>query len=337
MKLVGCGTALVTPFRADGAVDEAALRALVDWQIGAPVSRSHARASAHADESGEGGTSGASRGEVQGEVQGIDWLVACGTTGETPTLSHEEWLLVIRIVAAQAALRVPVWAGCTANSTRDGVERAQQAAAIPGVNAILTANPFYNKPGQEGQFQHFRAIARAVEPFPVVLYNIPGRTGVNLEPATVVRLAEACENIVAVKESSGNLAQITELMTLMPRSFSVYSGDDAMALGVMGVGGAGLVSVASNVIPQPMAAMIHAALTNDWPTARRLNHTYFPLLLANFLEPSPGPVKALLAMMGRLHETYRLPMLPVTAATRERLQALAGKLGLLEDVAATRA
>ncbi len=312
MDLVGCGTALVTPFRADGAVDETALRALVDWQI-APMSTR---------EPGEPGT------------RGVDWLVACGTTGETPTLSYHEWLEVLRAVASQARGRVPVWAGATSNSTREAVERALQAAAIPGISAVLSAGPFYNKPSQEGQFQHFNAIARALDPFPLVLYNVPGRTGVNLEPATVARLAESSENIVAVKESSGSLAQITELLTLVPRRFAVYAGDDAMALGVLGAGGAGLVSVASNVIPAEMTQMVHAAIANDWPTARRLNRTYFPLVIANFLEPNPGPVKALLAMMGRIHETYRLPMLPVTAATRERLHALAGRLGLLEDVPA---
>ena len=268
---------------------------------------------------------------------GVDWLVACGTTGETPTLSQEEWLQVLGAVASQAAERVPVWAGCSSNSTREAVERAQAAAAIPGITAILTANPYYNKPSQDGQFHHFQSIAKAISPTPVVLYNIPGRTGVNLEPATVLRLAEACENISAIKESSGNLAQITELVTLAPRGFSIYAGDDAVALGVMGIGGAGLVSVASNVIPTEMAGMIHAALLNDWPTARRLNHTWFPLMLADFLEPNPGPIKALLAMTGRIHETYRLPMLPITAATRKRLHALADRLGLLEGAPAEHA
>ncbi len=304
MDLVGCGTALITPFRADGAVDEASLRALVNWQIGSP------------------------------SVPGVDWLVACGTTGETPTLTHHEWAHVLQTVASEAAGRVPVWAGSSSNSTREAVERAEHAAAIPGIGAVLTASPFYNKPSQEGQFQHFQAIARAVDPFPVVLYNIPGRTGINLEPATVARLAETCENIRGIKESSGNLAQITELLTLVPRRFSVYAGDDAMALGVLGAGGAGLVSVASNVIPAEMAQLVRAALAGDWPTARRLNHAYFPLILANFLEPNPGPVKALLAAMGRIHETYRLPMLPVTAATRERLHAIADRLGLLENTPA---
>ena len=309
MNPVGCGTALVTPFRADGALDLPALERLVEWQIGeAPT--------------GE---------RAAGEVAGVDWLVACGTTGETPTISHEEWREVITTMALKAAGRIPVWAGCTANSTRTAVELAQEALEIPGVSAVLTANPYYNKPNQEGQFQHFAAIAKAVAPHAVVLYNIPGRTGANLEPATVARLADAHENIVGVKESSGNLTQITELLTLVPREFSVYSGDDAMALGVLGVGGAGLVSVASNAIPREMTTLVHAALENDWATARRLNQTYYRLMLTNFLEPNPGPIKALLAMMGRLHETYRLPMMPVTASTRERLRALADELQLLEQ------
>lgn len=310
MELVGCGTAIVTPFRADGALDEDALRALVNWQIGDPVS--------------------------PGEVSGVDWLVACGTTGETPTLSHAEWRSVLSLTGETAAGRVPVWAGCTSNSTRHAVELAEEAAAIAGVTAILSANPFYNRPSQEGQFQHFQAVARALAPFPVVLYNIPSRTGVNLLPETVVRLASSCDNIVGIKESSGNMAQITELITLVGRGFSVYAGDDAMALGVLGAGGAGLVSVGSNILPIELATMVRAALSNDWATARRIMRTHMPMLLANFSEPSPGPVKAVLAMMGRIHETYRLPVMPVTAETREKLRGLAQGLGLLEHTAATR-
>jgi 4-hydroxy-tetrahydrodipicolinate synthase len=290
----GCGTAIVTPFRSDGSLDEQALYSLVQWQI----------------------------------ESGIDWLVACGTTGETPTLSDEEWLQVLRIVAEAAAGRVPVWAGCTHNATRQAVERARIAASVPGITAILTANPYYNKPTQEGHFEHFKAVARAVE-LPVVLYNIPSRTGANLEPATVLRLIEAAENIRGVKESSGNLAQITELITQTPRDFRVFAGDDNMALGVLGAGGAGLVSVASNEIPAEMARMVNAALENDWRTARLLNRKYFRLMQANFWETSPGPVKAILAMMGKLGENYRLPMLPVSPATRSRLERLAGELGLL--------
>jgi len=290
----GCGTALVTPFRQDGSLDEHALYSLAQWQV----------------------------------ESGIDWLVACGTTAETPALTDDEWLQVLRIVTEAVAGRIPVWAGCSHNATRQAVERARQAERIPGVTAILTANPYYNKPTQEGQFEHFKAIARAVD-LPVVLYNIPSRTGVNLEPATVLKLIETAENIRGVKESSGNLPQITELITQAPRDFCVYAGDDNMALGVIGVGGAGLVSVASNQIPSEMAELIHAALSNDWNTARRLNRKFYRLLLANFWETSPGPVKAIMSMMGKLGENYRLPMVPVAPATRARLERVAGELGLL--------
>ncbi len=294
MTLSGCGTALVTPFRGDGVLDEETLSKLVDWQI----------------------------------ESGIRFLVACGTTAETPTLTHEEWLRVIRIVTEAAAGRVPVLAGCTHNSTVEAVARAGEAASVPGVSGLLTANPFYNKPGQEGQYRHFRAIAEAV-PCPVVLYNIPSRTGVNLEPATILRLAEDVPNIQGVKESSGNVQQIAELIHRLPSNFAVLSGDDQMALPVIALGGAGLVSVASNEIPRPMARMITAALQNDWTTARALNRRYFPLITANFWESSPGPVKCVMALMGRIQENYRLPIVPVTPATREKLKALAEELGLL--------
>jgi 4-hydroxy-tetrahydrodipicolinate synthase len=291
---IGCGTALVTPFRQDGSLDEQALYSLTQWQV----------------------------------ENGIDWLVACGTTAETPTLDDDEWLRVLRIITEAAAGRIPVWAGCTHNATRQAVERAKLAARVPGVAAILSANPYYNKPTQEGQFEHFKAVAQAVD-LPVMLYNIPSRTGVNLEPATVLKLIEAAPNIVGIKESSGSLAQITELITLAPRNFRVYSGDDNLALAIIGVGGVGLVSVASNEIPDEMAKMVRAALANDWATARRLNRKNYRLMLANFWETSPGPVKAILAMMGKLGEHYRLPMLPVSPATRTRLEKLAGEMGLL--------
>jgi 4-hydroxy-tetrahydrodipicolinate synthase len=294
MDLIGCGTALVTPFHADGAIDEQALYALTQWQI----------------------------------ESGIDWLVACGTTAETPSLNDEEWLQVIRIVTEAAAGRVPVWVGCTHNATREAVQRARIAAQVPGVTAILTANPYYNKPGQEGQYQHFKAIAQAIE-LPVVLYNVPGRTSANLEPATILRLIEDAPNIAGVKESSGSLPQITELVTQAPRSFSVYAGDDNMALGAIGVGARGLISVASNEIPAEMARMVQEALTGDWPVARQINRKYYRLIQANFWETNPGPVKAVMAMMGKLQEHYRLPMVPVSQATRSRLERLAGELGLL--------
>ncbi len=300
MKLTGCGTALVTPFAtsagAEPPIDEAALRSLVEWQI----------------------------------ASGIDFLVACGTTAETPTLNDEEWLRVIHIVAETAGGRVPVWAGCTHNATREAVDKARTAAKVPGVTAILSANPYYNRPTQEGQFQHFKAVAESVE-LPVVLYNIPGRTGANLEPATVARLVETAPNIEAVKESSGQLGQITELIHLLPEGFRVFSGDDPIALPVISVGGAGLISVASNQIPSEMSQMVHAASNNDWRLARSLNRKYFRLMQANFWETSPGPVKAVLAMMGKIAEEYRLPMVPVAPSTRERLQKLATELGLLAD------
>ena len=288
----------MTPFVANGGgeppIDEAALCSLVEWQI----------------------------------ASGIDFLVACGTTAETPTLNDEEWLQVIRVVAETSGGRIPVWAGCTHNATREAVAKARTAARVPGVTAILSANPYYNRPTQEGQFQHFKAVADAVE-LPVVLYNIPGRTGANLEPATVARLVEAAPNIEAVKESSGQLGQITELIHLLPNGFKVFAGDDPIALPVISVGGAGLVSVASNEIPAAMARMTRAALAGEWDSARDINRRYFRLMQANFWETSPGPVKAVMAMMGRIFEEYRLPMVPVAAGTREKLGKLAAQLGLL--------
>jgi 4-hydroxy-tetrahydrodipicolinate synthase len=294
MILRGCGTALVTPFRSDGRLDEETLTKLVEWQI----------------------------------ESGVHFLVACGTTAETPTLTHEEWLRVIGIVAETAAGRVPVLAGCTHNSTLEAVARAGEAASVPGVSGLLTANPFYNKPNQEGQYRHFRAIAEAVS-CPVVLYNIPSRTGANLEPATILRLAEDVPNIQGVKESSGNLQQIAELIHMLPPHFTVLSGDDIIALPVIALGGAGLISVASNEIPAEMARLVAAALDGDWATARALNRRYFRLLTANFWDSSPGPVKCVMAMMGRLQENYRLPIVPVSKATHEKLKVLAEELGLL--------
>jgi 4-hydroxy-tetrahydrodipicolinate synthase len=294
MELRGCGTALVTPFHPDTTIDVEALAALVEWQI----------------------------------ASGIQFLVACGTTAETPSLSDREALDVIRIIVRVAAGRVPVVAGCTHNATREAVERAKAVAAVRGVNAILTANPYYNKPTQEGQYQHFRAIAESV-PLPVVIYNIPGRTAANLEPATVARLACDCPNLCAVKESSGNLQQITELVHLLHETkVHVLAGDDNIALAAVAVGATGLVSVASNEIPAEMQQMINAALGNDWETARALQRKYYPLMLANFWETSPGPVKHVLARMGRISPVWRLPMVPPSPAVAARLDALIAPLGL---------
>ena len=294
MQLRGCGTALVTPFHQDGSVDEAALRNLVSWQI----------------------------------ESGIDFLVPCGTTGETPTLTHEEWLHVIDVTIEAAAGRVPIVAGATSNSTNDAVEKAKEVASRPGVNAILTASPYYNKPTQEGQYRHFKAIAEAVPDTPIVLYNVPGRTAANLEPSTVARLAEI-PNIIGVKEASGNMTQIAEAIHAVPETFQVFSGDDAVTLPVIALGGVGIISVASNEIPHEMAEMTRAALNNDWLTARNLQRKYLPLMQANFIESSPLPVKAVLAMMGKIEEVYRLPLLPMRRDTRSRLQRIAAEAGLI--------
>ncbi len=295
MELSGCGTALVTPFRGDGAVDERALVKLVDWQI----------------------------------ESGINFLVPCGTTGEASTLNEEEMLRVVELVVATTAGRLPVFAGCTHNSTSEAVAKAKKLAKVQGLTGLLTANPYYNRPGQEGQYQHFRAIADAVE-LPILLYNIPSRTGVNLEPATTLRLAEI-PNIIGVKESSGNLGQITELITRAPEHFKILAGDDGLALPVIALGGAGLVSVASNAIPVQMAHMVSAALAGRWPSARKINREYFRLMQAHFWEPSPAPVKAVMAMLGLIEDKLRLPMVPVTDATRNKLETLRQELGLLHE------
>ncbi len=295
MKLRGCGTALVTPFKQDGSVDFAAQRALVEWQI----------------------------------ESGIDFLVPCGTTGETPTLTHDEWLQVIRQTVEVNHGRVPIVAGATSNNTAEAVEKAKEVAAIKGVDAILTASPYYTKPTQEGQYQHFKAIAEAVDK-PLVLYNVPGRTAANIETATLLRLAKI-PNIVAVKEASGSLPQIMDICAQKPEHFAVLSGDDALTLPILSVGGVGLISVASNQIPKELAEMVRAALSNDWATARKLHNRFLPLMNANFLESNPGPVKAVLAMMGRIEETYRLPMVPMRPENRVKLEKIAAEAGVLKN------
>ena len=302
MQLRGCGTALVTPFRQDGSIDDAALRNLVAWQV----------------------------------ESGIDFLVPCGTTGETPTLTHDEWLYVIDTTIEIVAGRVPVVAGATSNSTQHAVEKAKEIAARPGVNAILTASPYYNKPTQEGQYRHFKAIAEAVGDKPIIVYNVPGRTGANIEPGTLARLAES-PNIVGVKEASGSMTQIAEVINAVPERFLVFSGDDAVTLPVISLGGVGIISVASNEIPHEMSAMTRAALNNDWTTARSLHRKYLPLMQANFTESSPMPVKAVLAMMGRIEEVYRLPLVPMRRDTRSRLQKVAAEAGLIAKPAAAAA
>jgi len=298
MQVRGCGTALVTPFHQDGSLDETALRNLVAWQI----------------------------------ESGIDFLIPCGTTGETPTLTHDEWLRVIEITVEVAEGRVPIVAGATSNSTHDAVEKAKEVAARPGVDVILTASPYYNKPTQEGQYRHFKAIAEAAGK-PILLYNVPGRTGANIEPGTLARLAEV-PNILGVKEASGNITQIAEVLNAVPEHFLVFSGDDAITLPVVALGGVGIISVASNEIPAEMAGMTRAALNNDWATARSIHRKYLPLMQANFIESNPLPVKAVLAMLGRIEEVYRLPLLPMRRDTRSKLQKIATEVGLIAKPAA---
>src|SRR5215813_6691531 len=300
MKLQGCGTALITPFKQDQSIDELSLRELVAWQV----------------------------------ESGIHFLVPCGTTGETPTLSREEWLRVIDITIDVAKGKVPIVAGATSNSTVEAVEKAKEVAKRRGVDAILTASPYYNKPTQEGQYQHFKAIAEAVDK-PLVLYNVPGRTAANIEPATLARLSKI-PNIIAVKEASGSMTQIAEALNVVPDDFIVLSGDDAVTLPVISLGGQGIISVASNVIPAELSQMTQAALDGNWTGARKLHRQYLPLMQALFLESNPMPVKCVLAMMGRIEENYRLPMLPVKPETRTKLERVAAEASLLAERVAVR-
>ncbi len=298
MNLRGCGTALVTPFRQDGSVDETALRGLVNWQI----------------------------------ESGIDFLVPCGTTGETPTLTHDEWLRVVDLTIEVGGGRVPIMAGATSNNTREAVEKTKEMSSRAGVDYILTATPYYNKPTQEGVYQHFKAIAEASTK-PLVLYNIAGRTGTNIETPTLLRLAEL-PNVAGVKEASGNIGQIAEVCASVPEDFLVFSGDDAITLAVIGLGGVGIVSVVSNEIPGEMSRLTRAALDNKWSEARSLFRKYLPLMQANFIESNPGPAKAVLTMMGRIEENYRLPLVAMKKENRAKLEKIAAEVGLLQPQSA---
>jgi 4-hydroxy-tetrahydrodipicolinate synthase len=291
-KLRGCGTALVTPLNDDRTIDEAALQSLAEWQIS----------------------------------EGIDFLVPCGTTGESATLTDEEMRQVVGIVLKTARGRVPVVAGAGSNDTAHVIELARGYERM-GVRGLLSVTPYYNKPTQEGLFQHFRAIAESTS-LPIIVYNVPPRTNVNILPDTLMRLAEI-PNIVGVKEASGDISQIAEIITRVPADFKVFSGDDSMTLPVVAVGGIGVISVASNEVPRLMTKLTRAALEGDWTEARRLNRELFPLMKANFIEASPGPVKAGLVLMGRIKENYRLPIVPVTGATREKLRGILAELRVL--------
>src|SRR6516164_1823610 len=299
MKLRGCGTALVTPFRSDGSVDEMALHQLVRWQVDS----------------------------------GIDFLVPCGTTGETPTLSHDEWLRVIDVTIETAQGRVPIMAGATSNNTQEAVAKAREASERSGVDFILSATPYYNKPTQDGVYRHFRAVADASQK-PIILYNIAGRTGTNIDTPTLRRLADI-PNIIGVKEASGNISQIAEVCASMPEDFLVFSGDDAITLAVIGLGGVGIVSVVSNEIPAEMTRMTQAALANKWDVARSIFRKYLPLMQANFIESNPIPAKAVLSMMGRIEEVYRLPLLPMRPENRMKLEKVVSEVGLLQPHSVT--
>jgi len=288
----GCGTALVTPFDSSGALDEKAIRSLARRQID----------------------------------QGIHFLVPCGTTGETPTLSPDERRRVVELVVEEAGGKVPVLAGAGGYHTAEVVEAAK-AMHDAGAQGLLSVTPYYNKPTPEGLFQHYSAIAEAT-PLPIVVYNVPSRTGCNVTPETLVRLA-SIPNVAAVKEASGNINQISEVCRTVPEGFIVLSGDDAMTLPAMAVGAQGLISVASNECPAEMALLVEAAEKGDFADARERHQRLLPLLTANFTESNPIPVKAAMALMGLCEESFRLPMVPPKAATREVLaEALAG-LGLI--------
>jgi 4-hydroxy-tetrahydrodipicolinate synthase len=290
----GVGTALVTPFTKSGAIDEAGVRRLVARQI-------------------EGG---------------IQFVVPCGTTGESPTLTRDEHLRVVALVVQEAAGRVPVLAGAGGYNTHEVAELARACEAI-GANGILSVTPYYNKPTQAGLIRHYETIATATS-LPIVLYNVPGRTGCNIEPKTVARLASV-SNIVGVKEASGNMTQICEVCRLVPDDFIVLSGDDAMTLPMMAVGAQGVISVVSNVSPDGMVSIVQAAARGDFESARKAHERLLPLMLVSFVESNPIPVKSAMAMMGLVEEVYRLPMVPPSDASRARISEV---LNALEMVAA---
>ena len=296
----GCATALVTPFKADGAIDEDPLRALVDRQI----------------------------------TGGVRLLVPCGTTGESATMSEAEDQRVIAITVEVARGRARVIAGTGSNSTAAAIEYSQSAREL-GADAMLQVAPYYNTPTQEGLYTHFRAIAEAIPATPIVLYNVPGRTSSNISAPTVLRLARDCENIVAIKEASGNLSQIMEILRERPENFRVLSGDDAVTLPLIALGAEGIVSVASNEIPDLMSRMTDLALEGRWAEARALHYRLLPLMEINFIESSPGPVKAAMAMMGLLEENFRLPLVPIQENSRTRIREVITELGLLESAHAT--
>ena len=289
----GTGTALVTPFRTDGSLDEPALSALVRRQLNA----------------------------------GINFLVPCGTTGESPTLSHAEHLRVVELTLEFAKGKVPVLAGAGGYNTAEVIALAGELKSL-GADGILSVTPYYNKPTQEGLYQHFKAIAAGVD-LPIILYSVQGRTGVNIEPPTVLRLSQIA-NIVGIKEASGSITQMGAILSQVPGDFLVLSGDDSMTLPLIALGGRGLISVASNEIPAEMTRLVQAALSGDFAEARRLHYRYLALMDINFVESNPIPVKAALAEMGLLQPSWRLPLVPPKPENLARIRAVLESLNLVE-------
>jgi len=292
--LTGCGTALVTPFQRDLSLDEAALRKLVRRQIDA----------------------------------GINFLVPCGTTGENPTLTRAEHLRIVEITLEEAKGKVPVLAGAGGYNTQEVIELAQEVERL-GADGILSVTPYYNKPTQEGLYQHFKAIAAAVR-IPMIVYSVQGRTGVNIEPTTLGRLAQI-DNIVGVKEASGNITQMANVIQQVPDTFAVLSGDDAVTLPLIALGGRGVISVASNEIPAEMTALANLCLNGDFAGARVVQRKYLPLMEINFVESNPIPVKAALGLMGLLDPVFRLPMCPPKPENLSKIEKVLESLGLLAD------
>jgi len=293
MQFTGCGTALVTPFQLDFSLDEAALRKLVQRQLNS----------------------------------GVDFLVPCGTTGENPTLTRREHLRVVEITLEESAGKIPVLAGAGGYNTQEVAELARELESL-GANGLLSVTPYYNKPTQEGLYQHYREIARSTR-LPIVLYNVPGRCGTNLEPSTVKRLA-AIENIVGIKEASGNISQMSALANAVPNEFTILSGDDAITLPLFALGGRGVISVAANEIPAEMAQLCRHGLRGEFDQARAIHRKYLPLMEINFVESNPIPVKAALALMGLLEPVWRLPMVPPRVENRMRIHTVLDSLELVE-------
>lgn len=291
-RLRGCGTAIVTPFRKDESIDEVAFRRLVNFQLD----------------------------------NGVDFIVACGTTGESVTMSDDEQARVVELTIEESKGRAPVVAGAGGYNTREVIEKVRRYEHL-GADAILSVTPYYNKPTQEGLYQHYRAIADSTK-LPIILYSVQSRTACNIEPATVARLA-GIENIAGIKEASGNISQIAEIASLVDESFKIFAGDDMVALPVAALGGVGVVSVASNLLPRQVSDLCHASVEGRLDEARQLNRQLTPVIKALFIESNPIPVKAALAMTGMIEEIYRLPLTPMNPSNRAKLEQVLTEAGVL--------